>query len=302
MRFFTSERKDTRFSNYLLILFAVSFISAFSLFGCSGAESPKGKGESINESSSIEKTEEKPVLNIAISKHYPDYSEWLLKADPTVKYHDMYTISLEESLEILENCDGLLLSGGPDVDPVNYEQPQDADRCEIDLKRDTLEFKLIEKAREMQMPILGICRGEQILNVAYSGSLVVDIPDDFGTDIAHKCKHPEECLHDVNIVKGTILNEISGVEKGTVNTNHHQAVERLADGFVVSAYSTDGLTEAFEWKNRNKAPNGEPVILAVQWHPEKLKEDNPLSMPIARYFLQKAAEFNAKKDADITNE
>ena len=288
-------KKTSGFKYLLTLLIAMTFISGTLLSSCNKSE--KGNELDNVKTANVKDSKAAPdtILRIAISKHYKNYSKWLKTADPDVQYYDLYTISLDEALEIIKKCDGLLLSGGPDVEPAIYGKPEDSARCEIDFRRDTLEFKLIEIARKLKMPILGICRGEQILNVEYGGTLIVDIPEDFGTDVKHRCKKSDTCFHDITVTQGSLLNEITGAEKGIVNTNHHQAVEKLADGFVASAYSEDGLLEAYEWKGKGQAPENEPFILAVQWHPERLDSDNPLSLPIAKYFLMKANEYKLNK-------
>jgi putative glutamine amidotransferase len=235
-------------------------------------------------------------LKIAISKakgseHYENYSKWLSKVEPNAEYIDLYFIDRDEALKILRECDGLLLSGGPDLHPVYFGKESDSARCEIDLVRDTLELSLIKEAMAMNLPILGICRGEQILNVALGGSLIIDIPCDYPDAITHQTPNPDSCYHDINLVQGTYLQSISGVMQGEVNSNHHQAVDRLADGLVASAYSADGIIEAFEWHENNK----KPFMLAVQWHPERLELSNPLSKPIAEAFLKASKEYDMKQ-------
>ncbi len=137
---------------------------------------------------------------IAISKgkpaeHYGNYGKWLKIADPTIEWVDLYHISLDSALMTLDQCSGLLISGGPDVYPGRYGQADDTVRCgSIDYRRDTLEFILINKALAMGLPILGICRGEQIMNVVMGGSLYVDIPTDFDSVVLHRCKDEDSCF------------------------------------------------------------------------------------------------------------
>lgn len=236
-------------------------------------------------------------IKIAISKakpekYYGSYAKWLKKADSTIECIGMYFIPIDSALLILENCSGLLLTGGPDVFPGEYNKAFDTTRCgTIDYKRDTLEFVLIKKAMDLNIPILGICRGEQILNVSMGGSLIVDIPSDFDTVVVHRCKDTKNCFHNVQIEPGSKLFWASNINSGIVNSNHHQAVDKLADKFKVTARSGDGLIEAIEWEE----PHGKPFLIAVQWHPEKMDYDNPLSLPIAEYFLQEARLFHERQ-------
>ncbi len=112
-------------------------------------------------------------------------------------------------LKILQDCDGLLLSGGPDLHPVYFGKQADSSRCDIDLVRDTLELALIKEAMSMNLPILGICRGEQILNVALGGSLIIDIPSDYQNAITHQTPNPDSCFHPVKVVEGTFLHTLT---------------------------------------------------------------------------------------------
>lgn len=224
------------------------------------------------------------------SEHYEQYAKWLESVDSDIEVIDLYNVDIEIAMNLLKECNGLLLSGGPDVEPGYYGKGYDTLRCEIDHRRDTLEFKLIELAREMRLPILAICRGEQILNVAFGGTLIVDIPEDFGTDIAHRCEDKNNCFHSVELLPGSLINKLTGVNNGMVNSNHHQAVEVIADDFVVTAMSQDGLIEAYEWKN----PVGKPFLIAVQWHPERMEADSPLSKPLAKGFLDAVKQHKAK--------
>ncbi len=231
-------------------------------------------------------------LKIALSKGgarpgYERYSEWLKSFDKSIESVDLYEASPSEAKKILNECSALVLTGGPDVAPGRYGRASDSSRCEIDYRRDSLEFALIREALKKKMPILAICRGEQILNVAMGGSLIVDIPEDYDTIITHRCPDPNACFHKVKILPHTELAKITGVEIGLVNSNHHQAVDKLADVFVPAAYAPDGIIEAYEWKN----PSDKSFLIAVQWHPERLDSNNLLSKPLALEFLKQAKKF-----------
>ncbi len=239
----------------------------------------------------------KEPIKIGISKSagsegYEQYAKWIESLDSDVEAIDLYHLDLKEAEAIIKECSGLIISGGPDVAPSNYGKGYDSVRCEIDYRRDTLEFSLIKIAKQMKLPILAICRGEQILNVAYGGSLIVDIPEDFGKDIVHRCKDVVNCKHSVQVLPGSLLNRLSGVTNDIVNSNHHQAVEHLADDFKVTAMSQDGLIEAYEWKEAE----GKPFLIAVQWHPERLAENNPLSKPIGNGFLKAIKQYYKQKN------
>src|SRR3989339_56202 len=235
-------------------------------------------------------------VKIALSKGsehkgYEKYGEWLNKIDDDVDCLDLYDLNFKEALEELEDCDGLLLTGGPDVHPERYGKGWDTLRCEIDSRRDTLEFMLIKKAMEKKIPILGICRGEKKLNVALGGTLIVDIPKDYDTMVVHRCGNPDTCFHEIKVLDGSLLHKLTGTSIAKVNSNHHQAVDKIAEELIVTARSRDGLIEAYEWAK----PDGKPFMMAVQWHPERLDDNSPMSKPIGKYFIEKSKEYKKRK-------
>ncbi len=175
--------------------------------------------------------------------------------------------------------DGVVLSGGLDVDPSRYGVHETHPSVEVDPHRDATDFAAFEKARREGMPVLGICRGLQVVNVALGGTLHQDIPSEHPSEITHEVpgKDPERRDHDVTVEKGTLLSEIVRTPEIPVNSRHHQAVEKLAPGLRVSAVAPDGLVEAFESR--------EPWLVAVQWHPENLKND-PVSRRIFAEFAR----------------
>ena len=246
----------------------------------------------------LHEPEHKP-LKIAVSKagpgsHYENYANWLHIVDSTIQIQNMYTIHIDSALELLESSDGLLLTGGPDIYPAWYGQTEDTALCgSFDRRRDTLEMSLITKALAMKIPILGICRGEQILNVYFDGSLIVDIPTDYDTTVKHRiAKDPYSCYHKVVIDSNSKLFQTSNARMGFVASNHHQAISHLGEGLKIVARATDSLPEAIEWE---EALN-RPFMMAVQWHPERMDKSNPLSLPIALYFINAMEEKRMKSE------
>ena len=239
--------------------------------------------------------EAEPV-RIGISKALPDqyygnYARWLKTADSTIICVDLYHIPTDSALILLDQCSGLLISGGPDVYPGRYGREGDTVKCgSIDLFRDTLEFALIEKAKEMQLPVLGICRGLQIFNIYHGGSLFAHIPTDLDSTIKHRCPNTYECYHEIRIKDETGLHDISNISQGIVNSNHHQGIWRIGNGLCIMARSNDGLIEAIEYEN----PDEMPFFMGVQWHPERMDPQSPLSLPIAKHFLAEARQFKNK--------
>jgi len=172
--------------------------------------------------------------------------------------------------EVLQGAfDGLLLGGGSDVAPERYGQARlpNAD-LELDGERDDTEFPLLENALRDGAPVLGICRGMQVVNVGLGGTLIQDLPSQRPSDVVHDDSGDDRTnrIHSVKVFGGTRLSEITGAPEIAVNSRHHQAIDRPADGFVVSATAPDGVIEAIE------ASDGRWLV-AVQWHPENLTDD-----------------------------
>ncbi len=181
--------------------------------------------------------------------------------------------------------DALVLGGGVDVDPARYGKRElDNGSVEVDAERDRLDFHLFEEARRQGAPVLGICRGLQVVNVALGGTLVQDIPSELSSAVTHQRSSEEKTRrdHNVAISPGSRLAAISGAPEAAVNSRHHQAIERVAPGLSVSAVAPDGVPEAVE------APSG-PWLVAVQWHPENLAGD-PVSERLFAEFLRAARE------------
>lgn len=170
--------------------------------------------------------------------------------------------------EALGTADALVLTGGPDVEPHRYGYEDAHGICKADPARDVIEWEILERLQARPVPTLAICRGAQILNVFHGGTLV---PDLGAANAVHRRDGEERRFHDVSIRPGTRLHAVAGALGGLVNSSHHQAVNRLADGFRVSAVSHDGVVEAFE----AQGPGG-PFMLAVQWHPESMDLGLPL--------------------------
>lgn len=233
----------------------------------------------------------KPTLPppvIAISKASDNYINWLKRADSTVQWINLYTLPFDSALEVLNSCSGLLLTGGEDVFPGIYGKEDDTSRCgPINFYRDTLEINLVLRALERRMPVFGVCRGEQLLNVVFGGELFIDIPQDFDSTVLHRCDDYLTCFHMVYVEPKTFLHTLCNCDSALVTTNHHQAVSVLAPDLNANAYSPDGLIEGIELLEREQ----EPFFLAVQWHPERMEKENPLSGPLAEAFLMQCKIF-----------
>jgi putative glutamine amidotransferase len=213
------------------------------------------------------------------SEHYHQYAKWLKSFDSTIIIYDLYYLSSTDSIRIiLEQADGLLLTGGPDVHPAKYGSGFDTLRCDIDPHRDSVEFLAIELATKRKMPVLGICRGLQILNIYFGGTLFVDIPDDLGTKVIHRDDSSGYCFHNIKLNGGTRFIKTVGKDSYSVNSFHHQGINTLSDKFIITSEAEDGLPESIEWKS------DERFISAVQWHPER-EELSGFSRPLGRAFI-----------------
>ncbi|MHC4549147.1 MAG: gamma-glutamyl-gamma-aminobutyrate hydrolase family protein [Planctomycetota bacterium] len=163
----------------------------------------------------------------------------------------------------LDVVDGLVLTGGDDPHPHLFgEEPHPGIEA-VDLRRDRFEIALVRAARERRLPVLGICRGIQLMNLALGGDIYQDIPAQTDSVVAHSQRTAEDGpWHEVEIRAGSRLAQHVGAGRLAVNSFHHQACRRLAEGLVVAATSVaDGLVEALE-------DPGQPFFLGVQWHPE----------------------------------
>lgn len=173
--------------------------------------------------------------------------------------------------DLLDRLDGLLLTGGGDVHPSFYRNEEHPLITGIDVVRDRLEIELACAAVEAKLPLLGICRGLQVINVALGGSLYADLDSQHPGSLPHS-RFPEKprdyLAHPVEVSTGSCLAEMMGAGPGDVNSMHHQGIRDLAPGLQATALAPDGVIEAVELP-------GHPFALAVQWHPECLLEREP---------------------------
>ena len=181
----------------------------------------------------------------------------------------------EDAPVLLDHLDGLLLTGGADVDPGLYGQPPHETVTRIIPERDALEVALCREALRRDMPLLAICRGQQVLNVATGGTLIQDLPSQWKGAVNHDPEGERwSPAHDVRILPGTRLREILGQERVEVNSFHHQAVKEPGQGVVVSAFAEeDDVVEGIEIPGRRLA-------VGVQWHPEAFWDKDGRFQPL----------------------
>jgi putative glutamine amidotransferase len=170
---------------------------------------------------------------------------------------------------LLDLLDGLVLSGGEDVDPARYGQAPHPALGDTNPARDAMEFAVLEGALTRECPVLAICRGMQLLNVAWGGTLLQDLPSQREGPIAHRQRAPvDQAWHEVVVEAGSGLHAALGVDSLRVNSFHHQGIDRLAAGLRCSARAPDGLVEGVE------SVDGR-WIRGVQWHPERGRSETP---------------------------
>ncbi len=218
--------------------------------------------------------------------NYKNYPKWF-EDEVDVEIVDL---SFERfNFEEASTCDGILFSGGVDTHPKFYlkdasENYPNAPK-EFILSRDEFELKVMEIAFDKKIPVLGICRGLQLINVFLGGKLILDVGIE-GFKI-HQKEQGIDKKHLVKIEKGTRIEKITGIKEGFTNSAHHQAIEILGKGLFASAYSADGIIEAIELENPESH-----FMLAVQWHPERMENmESPLSLNIKKAFLKASKEY-----------
>lgn len=213
-----------------------------------------------------------------------DYVESVLRAGG-IPLIIPFNEDMEVTKEMVKKVDGLILSGGHDVDPKNYNEEPLLKIGEIFPKRDTFDITLYKTAVELKKPILGICRGFQIINVINGGNLYQDLSYASFVKIRHdQVDNPTVATHSVELKDGTFLKEILG-EETRVNSFHHQILKDVAEGFKVVAKSPDGVVEAIE------KITDDMFVIGVQWHPEMLSQSRIDMQNVFNNFINKVIEF-----------
>ncbi|MEP6572029.1 MAG: gamma-glutamyl-gamma-aminobutyrate hydrolase family protein [Gemmatimonadota bacterium] len=186
----------------------------------------------------------------------------------------------------LEGIAGLVLTGGEDVDPVTYKAAASPRLGTVDPRRDALEFAALDAALGLGLPVLGICRGIQVINIRLGGTLWQDLPSEFSGAINHDPRGARaERTHAIRVAPGSLLADALGTTGFSANSFHHQGIQNLAPGLVASAWAEDGLIEGVE-RSREL-----PWLVAVQWHPEEFHDiqDASPEHSLFRSFVSEAA-------------
>jgi gamma-glutamyl-gamma-aminobutyrate hydrolase PuuD len=189
--------------------------------------------------------------------------------------------------QILSRLDGIIITGGDDLDTSFYGEQPIPQMGAVDSLRDVYDLTLIKLAADLRMPLLGICRGIQLINVAFGGTLYQDLPTQHPSDIAHHQTEPSDIgTHDITIVPKTRLSRILPNSIYKVNSFHHQAVKQVAPGLKVSAYTADQVVEGLESSPKQN-------IIAVQFHPECLIMNGDMTtLPIFKDLIKRAMKYH----------
>jgi len=182
--------------------------------------------------------------------------------------------------EMVDHLDGLVLTGGADVDPANYGRAAEDGLGAIEPERDAWEIKLLGAARRKGIPVLAICRGLQLVNVVFGGTLRQHVELDEGVGHPQWDVDGHEATHSVDVVEGTLTAELFSGEVG-VNSLHHQVVDEVGEGLLVSAKAPDGVVEGLETPDR--------TLVAVQWHPELLDKPDPTFVWLVKSASERAS-------------
>lgn len=206
------------------------------------------------------------------------YLDWLQSFEPAAT---LVVVSHRSSGNDLSGFEGLVLTGGEDVDPKFSKAEPITVVGATDARRDMFEFEMLGKALTEKIPVLCICRGLQVANVHLGGTLIADLLHD--GYMKHDVKDKEPIIrHAISVKEKSLMHEITGTIAGEINSYHHQAVKNVAESLMPSSFSHDGVVESLEWKEKD----GKPYFLAVQWHPERMKEtENPFTTRIGASFF-----------------
>lgn len=236
----------------------------------------------------------KPVIGIAANQHYQKNQDFF---DQPFTYspqgfidgvHQAGGVPVllpisdpELAADYIEKIDKLLLAGGQDVTPFLYNEEPRPKLGATSIERDTFEIALIKEALKQNKPIFTVCRGTQLLNVALGGTLYQDLSEYPEWEVKHDMYPtvPDFGLHSITIKGDSVLAPLFG-ERTQVNSYHHQAIKELAESLIPIAWSTDGIVEAVESRERNTK------IIGVQWHPELTHQKDPEEQSLFDYFVQ----------------
>jgi len=225
------------------------------------------------------------TIGVTDCSKYDNYARWIQAYGKEIQI-----LKLSEKVnnwQEAERCQGILFTGGEDVHPRYYHKPEYLKYCHLDdvnEERDDFEFRLMEYTERNHIPVLGICRGLQVYNVFMGGTLIPDIPS-WGKPTHAKLHDGSDRYHRIKVVADSWLGSLTGQSLGEVNSNHHQSIDTVGKGLVVSAFSEDGIVEAIDRENLQ----GKGFMCMVQWHPERMdNQQSPFVHAIRETFINAA--------------
>lgn len=230
----------------------------------------------------------KPIIGITPNYSY-DGKKFMIHEDyvAAIKNAGGYPVLIFPQQGLPAFVDGIVLTGGADIDPMLFGEEPLRESGEICPLRDDFELPLCDLALKANLPLLGICRGMQVMNIAAGGGIYQDIVVQTDTSLKHDQQAPRSyATHSIRTERNTLLSSLWEKEKITVNSLHHQAVSVLGKGFLVAASSPDGITEAIE--HRDNA-----FVLGVQWHPESMTTEEQRQLFGA--FMEAATEYHLRR-------
>lgn len=216
---------------------------------------------------------------------HANYINWL-KAG-TDHPVEVITLSAEnDNLHQLEQCDALVLSGGIDIEPELYGKGKNYAHApeHFNKKRDAFETALFNLAQQKNLPVLGVCRGMQLVNCILGGTMQQDLGS--SKNKIHRSENLVDKAHGASVVPASLLHEVIKEDRVVVNSAHHQAVKRIGKKLQANCYADDGTVEGLEWKTKKN----KPFLLCIQWHPERMYkfqlQDAPVSKMIRERFIE----------------
>jgi putative glutamine amidotransferase len=223
----------------------------------------------------------KITIGVGDCSKYDKYAAWISQEADVEVIKLGYVLN---DFDVIRKCQGVLLTGGEDVHSQFYNRPDLLKFCypdDVDERRDEFDLSVIDYTQKNNLPLLGICRGLQITNVYFGGTLIPDLPS-FGKFNHSKFGEGKDRYHTISIDPHSQLNHISSKVEGEVNSAHHQAVKHVGIGLVANCFSQDGVIEGLERVD----PKNHSYLLLVQWHPERMNDQsNPLAATIKMSFL-----------------
>jgi putative glutamine amidotransferase len=223
----------------------------------------------------------KITIGVGDCSKYDKYAAWISQ-DADVEVIKLgYVLN---DFDVIKKCQGVLLTGGEDVHSRFYNRPDLLKFCypdDVDERRDEFDLSVIDYTQENRLPLLGICRGLQITNVFFGGTLIPDLPS-FGKFNHSKFSEGKDRYHTISIDPHSQLNQICSKVEGQVNSAHHQSVKHVGAGLVANCFSQEGVIEGLERTD----PKNRSYLMLVQWHPERMNDQsNPLTANIKKSFL-----------------